>query len=498
MNFLACANMCVLTAHTVVASRMAVLIILSSIHPMMVMSFHIFRPDRLHEARFFNNNRRGQTLFKMADDKQRKLMISDTTKKATQNHSIIHFNNAGCSPMPPTVYETVCNHLKLETEIGGYLAADVRQEDIQSVYTSIAQLLNCDANEIALVESATVAWTRAFYSICDSHLEAGDVMVCCQLEYAAVVVAMQKIATERGYRVILAPSLDDGSGAVDVSSFQKLLYEEKRIALVCMVHIPTNCGIVNPVERIGDIISEMNLAAASASGRGENRKRVLYLVDACQSVGQRVVDVQKVKCDALACTGRKYLRGPRGTGFLFVRKELLASVAPCHIDHAGAPISFVPKSPLPSKVEFEYQDGAKRFEFWEASIANQLGLGAAVDYCLSVGIEDIQSRCTELGQNLGEAIRVIDGIHAYHYSEDPEKLSGIVVFGVENLSSTEIKEKMLAKGFTLSVVPATSTPFDSSITKCPDLVRASVSYFNTFEEVSAFCSALGNIVNDHR
>ena len=427
----------------------------------------------------------------MADEQ--KLRISDcydVTNIVAQG-PIVHFNNAGCSPMPPIVLDTVCNHLKLETEIGGYLAADVRQHEVQSVYTSIAQLLNCDASEIALVESATVAWTRAFYSICDSHLVAGDVMVCCQLEYAAVVVAMQKIALERGFRLILAPSLQDGSGAVDVPSLKKLLYKEERIALVCMTHIPTNCGIVNPVERIGDVISELN---ASSNG---NRKNVLYLVDACQSVGQRVVDVKTVKCDALACTGRKYLRGPRGTGFLYMRTEVTASVDPCHIDHAGAPISYVPKRPLPDEVEFKYQDGAKRFEFWEASIANQLGLGAAVDYCLSVGIEHIENHCKELGQRLCEQISLVDGVSVYHYCEESEKTSGIVVFSVEEVPSNEVKENMLSKGFALSVVPATSTPFDSSINKCPDLVRASVSYFNTMEEALEFCSALDDIIHHH-
>merc|ERR1740139_347612 len=251
-----------------------------------------------------------------------------------------------------------------------------------------------------------------------------------------------------------------------------------------MTHIPTNCGAVNDLEGVGRVIEEFS------SGR---RRKVTYIVDACQSLGQRRGDVEKLKCDVLAATGRKYLRGPRGTGFLYVRLDLADRLVPSHIDHFGAPITGVPELMDAGAVRYEYKKGARRFEFWERSVANLLGLGAAVDHAIGVGIEAVEIRCKELALVLSKSLKeqLGDNVKVYCDPEGQMDHCGIVSFSIDELEPSAVKMYLLEKGgITSSVVPKTSTPLNSASTECKDLVRVSVSYFNTEKEIETMCKVL--------
>ena len=239
--------------------------------------------------------------------------------------------------------------------------------------------------------------------------------------------------------------------------------------------------------------------------------KCLYLVDACQSAGQLMLDVQKMHCDALTATGRKYLRGPRGTGFLWVKREIANALEPSHVDHLSTPIKRIPNMAmdgadkaaylsidLTEQLDFDHRKGAARFEFWESNIAGKLGLGAAVDYALdTIGINAIEEKCCYLGDKLRSRLFDIEGIRVHHYNIDSSKQCGIVVFSVEN-DPSKVKEYLLkpypkdnsSDCFEVSVVPATSTPMDSAKTCVNDLVRVSLSYFNTEEEINLFCNKM--------
>jgi len=339
----------------------------------------------------------------------------------------------------------------------------------------------------------------------------------------------------------------------------------KDIAMVCITHVPTNSGIVNPVYEIGERINKFNERQhrrwkhklcrhysdisdiddgdsdnchSMPDGCGDGLPSILYLVDACQSAGQLRLDVQEMHCHALTATGRKYLRGPRGTGFLYVRYDIANALPPSHIDHAAAPVVSVPSIILGRRgrvgfgledtLYFEYGDGASRFEFWESSLASRLGLGEAVRYALEeVGIAEIESRCLELARELRVRLRLMDGVVVHHdigegdrtgYSDIAErvervgnassdvhkpkkgtraKVCGIVTFAVRGSSAASVKETMMARGgFEISVVPATSTPIDSANTMVgdSDLVRVSLSYMNKIEEIEEFCDILRSLV----
>jgi len=312
--------------------------------------------------------------------------------------------------------------------------------------------------------------------------------------------------------------LEYGStGMVDLEVFDSMLegtfrYKDKTgedvfldpssIAIACITHVPTNSGIVNPVEVIGERISTYNLQRQQTieeqREEGTYCNSIKYLVDACQSVGQRDVNVQKIKCDALVATGRKYLQGPRGTGFLYISNDILAqNIMPSHIDHFGCPIASVPPSSsyhLGSQlqnsdvIDFSPRDGAKRFEFWESSISARLGLGEAVCLAMEQGLSQISCDIQRLSALLRNVLEEEIPSVCIHHKESTT--CGIVTFYCRDVDARSVQDAMWKLGFELSVVPATSTPLDSSITNVVDLVRASISYTTTEEEIRAFCSAL--------
>lgn len=267
--------------------------------------------------------------------------------------------------------------------------------------------------------------------------------------------------------------------------------------MVCVTEIPTNSGIVNPVQEIGSLIADYNKKQKESLSQ-DSLPSIWYLVDACQSVGQREVNVQLIHCHGLVATGRKYLRAPRGTGFLYCAQHVAARIWPSHIDHASTPIRAVPKVMSDIKIltervedlfDFAPRAGAKRFEFWESNIASKLGLGQAQKE------EQPQIAVTiqELADDLYPKLSLINGVRLHHPPE-----CGIVTFWLENVDSAVVKNVLWerdAEGTRLevSVVPATSTPLDSAQSGVPDMIRASLSYTNSAADILLLCSRLSSI-----
>lgn len=457
----------------------------------------------------------------------------------------MHFNNAGASPSPPQVLDATIEHMRLESEVGAYRAAELAHEKVEKVYRSAAKLIGaghynmdhvgseCNArDEIALTESATVSWSRVFYSMLETkerisrHVQKEMIILVSEAEYAANVVAAVKFARDHSqlsgvkWRVIGIPSsfTTEGisrisTGIVDLYSLQSILdgkvddINPEFIVMICVTHVPTNTGVINPVNEIGQMIHDFNTKEQNDG----TLPRIFYLVDACQSVGQLVMDVKEMKCHALTATGRKYLRGPRGTGFLYVQRNIANALQPSHVDHAAAPVVRVmsqqPNQGVSVGLEEEneygllhsYQTGAARFEFWEGNIAARLGLGVAIDITLAIGMCKIEKLCTHFGRLLKKRIAAIDGVKVHHYND--HNMCGIVTFSCNGLEASTIKERFQNGQddgccFHLSVVPATSTPLDSSRTGLGEkqLLRASLSYFNTEDEIELFCTALQSIL----
>jgi selenocysteine lyase/cysteine desulfurase len=374
-------------------------------------------------------------------------------------HDVIHLNNAGAALPPRVVVDTVIDHLELEARVGGYAAADDVGARETAVYDSIAALVGAAPAEIALVENATRAWDLAFYALASSFVT-GDRILTSRAEYASNVIAFLQVARRTGVEVQVIP--DDESGQLSVDALRAMI--DERVRLVAMSWIPTQSGLVNPAAAVGDV--------TRSSG-------VPYLLDACQAAGQLPIDVDDLGCDFLSATGRKYLRGPRGTGFLYARRETTAALEPPFLDvHAARWVS---------DEQITVRDDARRFESWEHSVANRLGLGAAVDYALALGVDTIAARVIGLATGLRDRLGAVPGLTLHDRGHD---LCGIVTFTIDGVDPYELAARLRTESINISVSTIDFARFDFEARGLEQVCRASVHYYNTDEELDRFVAAI--------
>lgn len=376
-------------------------------------------------------------------------------------NNVVHFNNAGSSLMPQAVLDTIIKHLRLEAQIGGYEAADKAHDALEQVYDATAALLNCSRNEIAVVENATRAWDMAFYSI---PFRPGDRILTAMAEYASNYIAYLQMAQKIGVIVETIPN--DEYGQVSVDALRAMI--DERVKLIAITHVPTSGGLVNPVSAIGKVAREAG---------------VLYLVDACQSVGQMPIDVQQIGCDMLSATGRKYLRGPRGTGFLYVRRSILDQLEPPFLDlHAAEWVA---------RDRYEMRPDARRFENWETNYAGKVGLGVAIDYAMSWGLDNIWRRIKALAYQLRTQLSPLSGVIV---RDRGVTQCGIVTFTIEDIDPYEIQRHLAAEKINVSVSLRSGTLLDMEARKLERMVRASVHYYNSEEEIERFCQKIAQML----
>jgi selenocysteine lyase/cysteine desulfurase len=371
--------------------------------------------------------------------------------------NVLHLNNAGAALMPQPVLHATIGHLQLEALIGGYEAAAQAHDAVEHVYDATAKLIGCHRGEIAIVENATRAWDMAFYAV---PLGPGDRILTAVAEYASNYIAFLQLARKTGAVVEVIPN--DASGQLSVEALRQAI--DPRVKLIAITHVPTNGGLVNPVEAVGQVARQAG---------------VLYLLDACQSIGQLPIDVDVIGCDMLSATGRKYLRGPRGTGFLYVREAVLDRLEPPFLDlHAAQWVAHD---------RFEVRADARRFENWETYYAGKIGLGVAIDYALHWGLEAIWARITHLAEDLRQQLSAVDGVTV---RDQGVERCGIVSFTVAGRDADDVQRLLARARINVSVSRVASTRLDMEARGLPDLVRASVHYYNTEEEIARFCGVL--------
>jgi selenocysteine lyase/cysteine desulfurase len=238
---------------------------------------------------------------------------------------------------------------------------------------------------------------------------------------------------------------------------------------VALTWVPTNSGLVQPVEDVGRICQEAG---------------VPYLVDACQAVGQMPVDVQRIGCDFLAATARKFLRGPRGVGFLYVSDQRLAAGAhPLLVDMHGA--TWVEAD------AFDLTPDARRFESWEFAYALVLGLGAAAAYALDVGVATARDRARELATYARTRLATVPKVRVL--DRGPE-LCAIVTAAVAGRDAKEIKLALRARGINTSSPEREDAVIDMDEKKASSALRISPHYYNTKEEIDTAIEALSDLL----
>ena len=356
----------------------------------------------------------------------------------------VFLDSAGSSLMPRQVLDEVVGHLKREAEIGGYRAADERRTDLDAGYGVLAELFGCRPDQIAFTDSATRGWLAAFDAI---PLTAGDRVLIGEVEYAGNAIPLLMRAKAVGATVEVVPS--DQSGMFSAQALTDML--DERVKLVSLVHVPTNGGVVNEVRQAAD--------AAHAAG-------ALLILDACQSAGQVRIDATALDADIITVTGRKWLRGPRGTGALLISDRAARLLRPRQADlHGGTWTS--PK-------DYRLRTDARVFELWETAVAERLGIIRAARYALHLGVEAIEEAVTARADRLRAGLASIAGVTVHDLGR---KQCGIVTFTVEGIDSSRVREALAAQGVVVTTSHRPSTLLDMTRRGLTDIVRASPHYF---------------------
>lgn len=369
--------------------------------------------------------------------------------------NVLHFNNAGAALIPSPVYKAVSDYFELELNIGGYEAAQEKAHEIENFYPTIAKLIHAKPTEIAYIENATRAWDMAFYSL---KFRPGEKIITSQAEYASNYIAFLQVAKHTGAKIEVIP--DDATGQLSVEALKRMIDEKTK--LIAITHIPTQSGLVNPVEEVGRIANEAG---------------IFYLVDATQSVGQMPINVEKIGCDALCATGRKFLRGPRGTGFLYVKEKHLDTLEPPFLDMHAAEWTHTNA--------YTIRSDARKFETWETNYSNKIGLTAAVNYALDWGLENIWERISILSATFRTQLASIPSITL----RDPgETKCGIVTFTSNKMEPEALKAHLKKQGINVSVSALNHARLDFEDRHLTSVVRASLHYYNTLDEIDRFCA----------
>jgi cysteine desulfurase/selenocysteine lyase len=371
-----------------------------------------------------------------------------------------HLNAAGAALPSAETVAAVIEQLQLEAHLGGYEAATAVRSRLDAVYAAAAALINASPGEIALVVSATVGWQR---SVDAFRLGPGDRVLVSRSTYVSFALHLLTLERERGIRVELVPSGADG--AVDLECLEAAL--ARPAALLALTHVPTSSGLVEPVAEAGGL--------ARAAG-------VPYVLDATQSVGQLPVDVEAIGCDVLVSTGRKYLRAPRGTGLLYVRRSLLERLPPTAPDVRGAEWT--------GEREWTLASGARRFETWEASHALRLGLGVALAEAFTLGIRAIARHLVGVAADLRAALGDLPGVEPADPRASP---SAIVTFHLPGRPSAEVAAALAARGVNVVAVPPGHGWWDLGERDLPAVLRASPHVYNDEADLSALVDGVAEL-----
>jgi cysteine desulfurase/selenocysteine lyase len=378
---------------------------------------------------------------------------------------VAHFNNCGSALPPNPVIDAQIEHLRLESDLGGYEAAQ-RNHGKRTLYSAAAALLGCGSDEIAFADSASRAWDVLVNSL---GLRPGDEIVTSRLEFGVNLLILRRLAIRTGARVKIVNSRPDGT--IDLDDLYRSLSD--RTKLVAIAHAAGHYGGVNPVEAIGAAIAGTE---------------AVFLVDATQSLGQLPVDVDAMRCHALTASGRKWLRGPRGTGFLYVRNDVSDRIDPVTVGLVTSDVSFDNYS---IREEVALRSNARRFEAWERNVAAEIGLAVAIEYFLEVGIDWAHHRITALASYILDRLRSVPGVFVLPTDELRSGVVGLTVPGGEP-AVVALRSYLRERSVHVSSMAYIDAPLDYAARGIDAVLRISPHYYNTDNEVDTLCEHLAD------
>ncbi|HYL63957.1 MAG TPA: aminotransferase class V-fold PLP-dependent enzyme [Candidatus Methylomirabilis sp.] len=374
----------------------------------------------------------------------------------------IHLNNAGAGLMPKSVLQAITSHLEREASFGAYESADGAAQTVEEAYASVAHLLRAHPRNIAIVENSTVAFFQALSAF---DFKPGDVIVTTRNDYISNQLAYLSLARRHG--VVIRRAADLAEGGVDPQSVRELL-RQPRVRLLAVTWVPTNSGLIQPVEALGEVAEEAGTP---------------YMIDACQAVGEIAIDVARLRCDFLSATARKFLRGPRGIGFLYISdRSLKRGDHPLYIDMRGANWQ--------SADSFELIPDARRFENWEFAYGLLLGLGEATRYGNQVGVEQAGRRARELAALLRTKLSTLSG---FRILDRGKELAAIVTVEVPGWNSPDLVEFLRTRNINTSATLREYAVIDMDEKRAASALRVSPHYYNTEAELDALIGALQSL-----
>ncbi|WP_424946561.1 aminotransferase class V-fold PLP-dependent enzyme [Candidatus Spongiihabitans sp.] len=388
------------------------------------------------------------------------LDIEQIRRHTPSCENMIHFNNAGCSLMPEPVSNKVLEYLAQEQQFGGYETGRRRKDELEGFYASAAKLIGCKPDEIAFCDGSTRGWQHFFHSL---RLNSGDRIITTRVDYGSNMVAYIQMARTKGVKIDFIAT--DDKGDLDLESLKGLINEKTK--LISISHIPTGCGMVNDAQAVG--------AVAAQAG-------IPYLLDACQSIGQLHLQAEKIGCTALSATGRKYLRGPRGTGVLYVARSYFETAEPLFLEQQG--VNLIDHS------HYELVDSARRFENFECHMAGKLGLAAAMDYADEIGMTPIQNRIYKLAKICRQQLINIPKVTVY---DRGAVQCGIVTFAVNGQHPSETRSRLSEHKINIWVSAGPGSLVDFQNRGIDALARASLHYYNTEDEIEKFCDVIARL-----
>ena len=376
--------------------------------------------------------------------------------------SSLFLNSAGSSLSPAVVNKAIVDYLAEEEKLGGYKLAEIKERELNGFYHEAAKLVNSTPSNIALTYNATDAYARALSCI---PFRKGDVILTTEDDYVSNYFNFITLAKRFQTRFITIKN--HGDGGVDMIAFEELVLRHQP-RLVSVSHVPTHTGMVQDAASIGAVCEKHN---------------VLYLLDACQSVGQLSVDVKKLKCDFLSATGRKFLRGPRGTGFLYISSSVLArDMAPLFMDLRGA--DWV------SRDKYKISQDAKRFEHWEVPYALMMGLKEALGYVNGIGMDKIDAYNKTLMQRLRGNLSSVRNLQVY---DKGARLCNILTFRKKGKTLEETKHALDKAGVLYSVTMRSNAQISFSKYGIEWAIRLSPHYFNTIDEIDQVSEVINSL-----
>jgi selenocysteine lyase/cysteine desulfurase len=370
--------------------------------------------------------------------------------------------SAGSSLPTQATLDAVVDHLRLEAEIGGYAAADRIVDVLEEGRADLAALIGGRADEVALVPSDSVAWVKAWWGwVAGGNVPRGGVVLIDRLTYSSHYAALDQTRSFADFTIALMPSHDDGTVDLDA------LVIADDVGVVCVTMIGTHSGNVNPVAAIG--------ARARAAG-------VPMFVDACQAVGQLDLDVAELGCSVLTGTGRKFMRGPRGTGLLWVDRSIVERFQPPGVDATSTSWS--------SAAGMRVDAGIRRFEEFEVPYAAFVGLAAAARQALAIGTAAIEQRAVGLGERLRTDLVCLPGVTV---RDTAARRCAIVTFTVDGVPAEAVVGTASDVGVVVNASTAVWAALDMDAKCTPTVVRASPHVFNTDADLSRLVDVVASL-----